>query len=90
MNKQIIPDIPGMQYADSAIAFGHNVKWINVNESLPKRHENVLVFIPDNGWMYIAHFVGRKNKKILFDNSYWFGPTSKVTHWMPLPKPPQP
>ena len=55
-------------------------EWVNVEEKLPERYENVIV-----------HY---KNGKIEFDwqdgqgNFLLDGEYGRVTHWMPIPAPP--
>ena len=62
------------------------MKWISVNDRLPKKREDVLCLFQDEQ---------RKRKHIeiswmdsvgcfLYENIY-----GKVTHWMPLPYPPK-
>lgn len=64
--------------------------WISVNDRLPEKRKAVLAYAPrynniwtvvlkDNGWHILAP-VGSK-----YDPD-WDGP---ITHWMPLPKPPE-
>jgi hypothetical protein len=78
--------------AKDAIALIHQLeaqvpRWISVEERLPKRYEHVLVTtrFTDEGEPYfeIAYFALRgweKEEGILY---------GKVTHWMPLPEPPE-
>ncbi len=68
------------------------VKWISTHVELPKIDGNVnlLVFVNDNGYTQIR--CGRYNEWgfhhpgfVGNSGSILFG----VTHWMPLPKPPE-
>ena len=55
-------------------------RWISVKDRLPEAAGWYLVFY-NGSQMQVAFF---KGKKWPFDNHY-----HKVTHWMPLPKPPK-
>ena len=66
-------------------------KWISVDERLPERYTPVLGGIKKDGTeTYIEHVV-------IFDGSWWAKDTGvyyddvggMVTHWMPLPEPPE-
>lgn len=56
-------------------------KWISVKDRLPDSGSDVLAFAEDH-CIYTA----------LFDGIWWLSgdaPSYKVTHWMPLPEPPE-
>ena len=58
--------------------------WISVEEKLPEESEDVLVFCRNDNttWNTIAHRV----------RTLWWRsgvPIESVTHWMPLPEPPE-
>ena len=59
-------------------------KWISVEDRLPERFKDVLVFSRNGSvtWTEVAH---------LTRNQWWrVGiPMINVTHWMPLPEPPK-
>ena len=66
-------------------------KWISVEERLPDRYTPVLGNIKKDGTeTYVAHVV-------IMDGSWWAKDTGvyyddvggDVTHWMPLPEPPE-
>lgn len=55
-------------------------EWISVKERLPKPYERV----------FVCTRVGYMNTDMLCENGLWLEHRLfKVTHWMPLPKPPQ-
>jgi len=58
------------------------VKWIGVEERLPRSGDTVLVYYRrgDDRGVDIMRYVGRW---VTVD---WY---TKVTHWMPLPEPPK-
>lgn len=59
-----------------------NQQWISVEEKLPPEDREVLIF--DGTCMYVAFSP--------FCDEFRFsccGQRTKVTHWMPLPEPPQ-
>ena len=60
-------------------------EWINAKNRLPAVLSRVLVYDPDEGYCTIAE--GYKNGWALEDFS--MGGFEKITHWMPLPKPPE-
>ena len=62
-------------------------KWIHINDKLPEKYMNCLVhyihsYNSNDGYWAIGmcHYNG---KEFLIDKAY------QVTHWMPLPKPPE-
>lgn len=57
--------------------------WISVEERLPEDETIVLAY--ERG-VYVAHFIARK-MFFVHDRDHEFMPD--VTHWMPLPHPPQ-
>lgn len=67
-------------------------RWIPVTERLPEYMENVLVtdgVFSGMGWRDWYDYRGTKSRE-----DYWIAPSTNVndlgiTHWMPLPQPPQ-
>lgn len=83
---------------DMAIsALREQPRWISVNEQLPdnKEHDWVLAqVVEDNGYMHIPKVMEyRQNKNDWFEETYgWLSGHNGafvVTHWMPLPEPPE-
>lgn len=69
--------------------------WISVNGRLPEEGEPIFVYgvlehIPRPG-IYKARYFSKINeyKRDVFWESEWAYDIDKVTHWMPLPKPPE-
>ena len=63
------------------------MEWISVKHMTPKEHEDVLVYYPnDYPKIMLTYLIGVWDD----DNLWWANiPDScAVTHWMPLPKPP--
>lgn len=63
--------------------------WISVKERLPNKGQNVLVFCNSRyakGWKFAIDSLeeGEKNPIWIYTHG-WF----EVTHWMPLPEPPE-
>ena len=65
-------------------------EWISVDERLPEKDGMYLIFSPytnkEGGIIYCNRFLTKGNP-IFPPNS--FESISKVTHWMPLPEPPE-
>jgi hypothetical protein len=57
-------------------------EWISIDDRLPKIAEDVIVFSDDKFQIDIGFFM---NNKWHSDR----GELPTVTHWMPLPKPPE-
>lgn len=69
---------------DRYIALLERTRWIPVSERLPTPSmQAVLIF--DGGEVYYAYF---DNNQFIYRHLPGYGP-SNVTHWMPLPEPPQ-
>lgn len=74
------------------------MKWISVKDQLPEDGQDVLIFIDD---FCIAQYIftpakttGRKHikhhpEKREFDVQWRIFDAEDVTHWMPLPEPPE-
>lgn len=74
--------------------------WISVNERLPELDESVLLF--DN-WKsngeerfdirlgYLSEYITRKTSEGVTNHCEWGGTdyAFNITHWMPLPNPPE-
>ena len=61
----------------------HKQRWIPVSERLPERHGDYQVCTKNE-------YYGTKNvSKRYFNGDYWSGRWTNITHWMPLPEPPE-
>ena len=62
------------------------MEWISVKEKLPEKDTKVL-YASVYGNIYMGHLeTGTGNE--FFWTHYYFIEDFKITHWMPLPKPP--
>lgn len=64
------------------------MKWISVTDNLPRINDVVLVYdkhIEDVATGYISEFIGDRSVWII---DYGQSISDEVTHWMPLPEPP--
>lgn len=61
--------------------------WIPCSERLPEDFQKVLVFWWEHSEPMIDTAFWQKDAK-RFDGQHWVRMEDKVTHWMPLPKPP--
>ena len=52
--------------------------WVSVKERLPKMHQ----------WVLVASKLVKIRMDFISSDGHWYT-TSGVTHWMPLPKPPE-
>jgi len=59
--------------------------WIKCSDRLPEEHKNVIVCL-ENGWVGAARRMGHEWYRGLFGGSTIM---FSVTHWMPLPEPPE-
>jgi hypothetical protein len=73
-NAMFTPFEAGARFADMCPKDG----WHSVTDELPQDLVRVLVVNP-KGDFGIAFHLGKR----------WFGTWDKVTHWMPLPQPPE-
>ena len=71
-------------------------KWISVEERLPDNDRMVIGFTPCDGFMFVGYY--HEEKMVGYEWKKWKIITAmrstkdmlkKVTHWMPLPKPPK-
>lgn len=78
------------------IAKEHGIGWVSVKDRMPENEEIVIGYTPCDGYMFIGFC--RTYKSYTYEWSDWNIITSmrstkkntkKVTHWMPLPKPPK-
>ena len=81
-------DVDALAIAQHLITHGVTVqKWISVNERLPEEKVNCIVHYKhaycDNDDYWAIGICFYDGEKFQMDWSY------KVTHWMPLPKPPK-
>jgi len=62
--------------------------WISVKDRLPEDGESILIFVNDSRYEPIQYDVCYYDgDDAWLDSGYSFG--SDVTHWMPLPEPPE-
>ena len=65
-------------------------EWISVKERLPVRPPDVCGLLVRRQWYLVALESGTVlTLAYEFDEDRWQGVGSPVTHWMPLPKPPE-
>ena len=58
------------------------MKWINVSDRLPEKHDNYLVLVYGSGASW--------NDIVFFDvDRGWSDFDLMITHWMPIPKLPE-
>ena len=65
-------------------SLGMPQKWIPVSERLPEELKNVLAYTDVGSFAETAHWTGHRWEKT-WDFEVLYG----VTHWMPLPEPPE-
>jgi hypothetical protein len=58
--------------------------WISVKDKLPKDGKRVMAYTK-----YMQHFVGTHEGLFWVITATGKSPYSDVTHWMPLPEPPE-
>lgn len=68
---------------DSVADLESKSKWIPVTERLPDEDTRVLVWLVDGANKYTRMDTDRRH------NSKWVRWEKYVTHWMPLPEPPE-
>ncbi len=59
------------------------MEWIKVEDRLPEKHIEVLVFRADPNEIIISSL-----SWMLDNDPIWQDEVSNYTHWMPLPRPP--
>lgn len=66
-------------------------EWISVEERLPEPNTNVLIYVFfHNQWQIVKGWLSYCDKKFHISNSDYPSLTDiPVTHWMPLPEPPE-
>lgn len=63
-------------------------EWISVEDRLPNElFMSVLIYCPDNDNIYCA-YLNARNEWHIFDQTSGLLVLERVTHWMPIPKPP--
>lgn len=85
-HAQTMTDIPEVKefyaMAEKALRTQNQVNWISVKDRLPEEKVKVLVVLGSN----------IRGKRICIDqriSGNWRGLGCLVTHWMPLPEPPE-
>lgn len=63
-------------------------KWISVEERLPPREHNVLV-VNGHGYVRMRAFWKKEGSKWTWISNNGFSRENDITHWMPLPEPPE-
>jgi len=66
------------------------MEWISIKDRLPNKDQNVLGWISveeQDGILTLLEFDNEKKSFIPIFGK--LAPNSQVTHWMPLPKPPE-
>ena len=72
--------------------------WIKCSEKLPEHHEEVIFYVKSREKCFCGYFESipkyrslNKNKKNFFYENLddWWFDGEDITHWMPLPKPPE-
>lgn len=69
-------------------------EWISVNDELPESFVQVIVVTEINFQVFAAFYVRKANKNYDITKKGWYTSVHvpvniKVTHWMPLPMPPE-
>ena len=62
------------------------VKWVSVNDLLPVNDTNVLVFYGENDVDIEIDYTDFCSEQ---GHDFWVNSGDGVTHWMPLPEPPE-
>lgn len=62
------------------------MEWININDKLPDSIGHYLVYGGDNLHYTAWAFFNSENKWVDFNKTSFY---ENVTHWMPLPSPPE-
>jgi hypothetical protein len=76
--------------ADNAMFELEKRKWISVTERLPEKDATVLVYCRGGIWEMIGIYSYEgENEWRDFLGYYCSEVTDKMTHWMPLPEPPE-
>jgi|ADGO01.1.fsa_nt_gi Protein of unknown function (DUF551). len=71
-------------------------EWINIEERLPDNGQEVIIYAPDGGVMgaFFRTWTHVRTGQLMqafqdYDNEIFNWWTWEVTHWQPLPEPPQ-
>jgi len=66
------------------------MKWINKKDELPTHEQMVLITIIGKNKTHVdlVMYNARQKKSYIWDADEYDIPDEKVTHWMPLPEPP--
>jgi len=68
------------------------MKWISVEDELPEETGNVLVFANDivNSWVEVVNaYICPEYENLIWEQLDGEDYPAIITHWMPLPAPPQ-
>ena len=61
--------------------------WISLKSGQPPKNKWCLVYRPEFCEIFVARYLSEDN--LWYDNKGWVYGESAITHWMPLPKPPE-
>lgn len=67
----------------------HCSKWISTKERLPEDRHSVLVYCPYNKCIYTAYYDDFNDEWYYFGCGGGIEVYYTVSHWMPLPEPPE-
>jgi hypothetical protein len=65
------------------------MEWISTKERLPELNTKVLVFKKNGGLFQMEYFSIDGAEFFWWGFGEWHNQTRQITHWMPLPKPPE-
>ena len=86
--EELSRDLDSMNDANVAL-FGALPKWIPVTERLPDDRQSVLVHRDDGGIFIFEYFTTSPTDECWIDDHLNVYSAYSVTHWMPLPEPPE-